>query len=208
MQGSGMTDTSSLQKGLSRYLTTEQRARLASVTVGIAGCGGLGSNCAFMLARSGVRKFVIVDYDTVDFSNLNRQFFFEDQVGGAKVDVCKSNLLRIDSTLDIAVHNKRITPETAEQLFAECDIIIEALDSVDGKKMMAEKYLPDPRLYVSASGMAGWGEPYMQKRQIRDDAVLVGDFTTDIADHPPMAPKVLMAAAMQADVVLTHILGK
>jgi sulfur carrier protein ThiS adenylyltransferase len=203
-----MTINSVLQTGLSRYLTPEQLEKLASVTVGIAGCGGLGSNCAFMLARSGVRNFVIVDDDIVDSSNLNRQFFFEDQIGIAKVEVFKTNVLRIDSTLNITIHNGQITPVTAPQYFADCDIIIEALDSIDGKKMMAEQYLSDARLFVSASGMAGWGEPYMQKRQIRDDAVLVGDFTTDIADHPPMAPKVLMAAAMQADVVLTHILGK
>ncbi|SHI53274.1 sulfur carrier protein ThiS adenylyltransferase ThiF [Halodesulfovibrio aestuarii] len=197
-----------LQAGLARYLTPEQMQKLASVTVGIAGCGGLGSNSAFMLARSGIRNFVIVDYDVVDSSNLNRQFFFEDQLGLSKVEVCRANLLRIDNTLTITTHNARITPHTAPQYFAGCDIILEALDSVDGKKMMAELYLSDSRLFVSASGMAGWGEPYMQKRKIRDDAVLVGDFTTDIADHPPMAPKVLMAAAMQADVVLTHILGK
>ncbi|SIN71126.1 sulfur carrier protein ThiS adenylyltransferase ThiF [Halodesulfovibrio marinisediminis] len=203
-----MTTFSSLQEGLSRYLTPDQLEKLASVTVGIAGCGGLGSNCAFMLARSGVRNFVIVDYDVVDTSNLNRQFFFADQVGMTKVEVGRTNLLRIDSTLNITVHNCQITPTTAPQYFAGCDIIVEALDSIDGKKMMAALYLSDPRLFVSASGMAGWGEPYMQKRKIRDDAVLVGDFTTDIADHPPMAPKVLMAAAMQADVVLTHILGK
>ncbi|OBQ57524.1 sulfur carrier protein ThiS adenylyltransferase ThiF [Halodesulfovibrio spirochaetisodalis] len=203
-----MTGSSTLLKGLSRYLTQEQLAQLASVTIGIAGCGGLGSNCAFMLARSGVRNFVLVDYDTVDFSNLNRQFFFADQAGCSKVEACRTNLLRIDSTLNVTVHDAQVTSETASLLFADCDIIIEALDSVDGKKMMAEKFLADPRLFVSASGMAGWGEPYMQKRQIRDDVVLVGDFTTDIADSPPMAPKVLMAAAMQADVVLTHILGK
>lgn len=203
-----MVAESTLQKGLSRYLSAEQLEKLGAVTVGIAGCGGLGSNCAFMLARSGVRNFVIVDYDVVDASNLNRQFFFEDQLGMEKVRVCKENLLRIDSRLNITVHNDKITAQTALQYFADCSCVIEALDSIEGKKMMAEQFLSDSRLFVSASGMAGWGEPYMKKRQIREDAVLVGDFTTDIADYPPMAPKVLMAAAMQADVVLTHILGK
>ncbi|WP_290924456.1 sulfur carrier protein ThiS adenylyltransferase ThiF [Halodesulfovibrio sp.] len=203
-----MVAESTLQKGLSRYLSAEQLEKLGAVTVGIAGCGGLGSNCAFMLARSGVRNFVIVDYDVVDASNLNRQFFFEDQLGLEKVRVCKENLLRIDSGLNITVHNDKIIAQTALQYFADCSCVIEALDSIEGKKMMAEQFLSDSRLFVSASGMAGWGEPYMKKRQIREDAVLVGDFTTDIADYPPMAPKVLMAAAMQADVVLTHILGK
>lgn len=203
-----MVAESTLQKGLARYLSAEQLKQLGAVTVGIAGCGGLGSNCAFMLARSGVRNFVIVDYDVVDASNLNRQFFFEDQLGMEKVRVCKENLLRIDGGLNITVHNDKITAQTALQYFADCSCVIEALDSIEGKKMMAEQFLSDSRLFVSASGMAGWGEPYMKKRQIREDAVLVGDFTTDIADYPPMAPKVLMAAAMQADVVLTHILGK
>lgn len=202
-----MTTDSLLQQGLSRYLTRDQVDKMASVTVGIAGCGGLGSNCAAILARSGVRRFVIADFDVVDPSNLNRQFFFEDQVGEVKVNVCRENLLRIDSTLEVTVHECRLQESTLKQCFCDCDVLIEALDSVESKKMMAQAFLPDPRFFVSASGMAGWGEPYMQVRTIRDDAVLVGDFTTDIATLPPMAPKVMMAAAMQADAVLKHILG-
>ena len=198
---------SRLQSGLSRYLTSEQMHKLASVKIGIAGCGGLGSNCATMLVRSGVRNLLLVDYDTVDSSNLNRQFYFEEQIGVSKVMSCRENLLRIDSTLNILVHNAQLTETSLREYFVDCDIIIEALDSVEGKKMMAQTFVSDPRFFVSASGMAGWGEPYMKSRTIREDTVLVGDFTTDIAELAPMAPKVTMAAAMQADAVLTHILG-
>lgn len=202
-----MTRDSLLQQGLSRYLTDEQMDKMASVTVGIAGCGGLGSNCAAILARSGVRRFVIADFDVVDSSNLNRQFFFEDQVDKVKVNACRDNLLRIDSTLEVTVHECRLQESMLKECFCDCDVLVEALDSVESKKMMAQAFLSDSRFFVSASGMAGWGEPYMQVRTIRDDTVLVGDFTTDIATLPPMAPKVMMAAAMQADAVLKHILG-
>ncbi|MCG8532916.1 MAG: sulfur carrier protein ThiS adenylyltransferase ThiF [Desulfovibrionales bacterium] len=196
-----------LQKGLSRYMTQTQLDALASVTVGIAGCGGLGSNCAAMLARSGIRNFVLADFDVIEPSNLNRQFFFAEQVGMKKVLACKENLYSIDSSLSVAVRDLTLTEETVRALFAECQIVVEALDSIDGKKMMAQMFLSDERFFVSASGMAGWGEPYMRRRAVRDDAVIVGDFTTDIAQLPPLAPKVTMAAAMQADAVLSYILG-
>ncbi len=82
--------------GLRKYFKEEELARIREVRVGIAGAGGLGSNCAVNLVRCGFSKFVIADYDIVEDSNLNRQFFFNDQIGKSKVEMLKANLLRIN----------------------------------------------------------------------------------------------------------------
>ena len=58
------------------YLTPAERAVLERARIGIAGAGGLGSNCAMHLVRAGVRRLVVADFDVVGESNLNRQFFF------------------------------------------------------------------------------------------------------------------------------------
>lgn len=193
--------------GLRRYLTPEQMEIMAAARVGIAGAGGLGSNCAMLLARCGVRQFVIADHDCVDSSNLNRQFYFPDQAGRAKVAALRDNLLAINPAVCVTMHRAELTPACVRGVFAGCGVVVEALDGVDGKKMMAEAFLGRGAFFVSASGMAGWGGAEMRRRAVRDVAVFVGDFSSDIATMPPMAPRVMMAAAMQADAVLTHLLG-
>ena len=90
-----------LLEGLSRYLGNEELSRLAAPRIGFAGCGGIGSNAALMLARSGVRRFLLVDHDTVDASNLNRQQFMPRDVGRPKAEALRDRLLELDPELDI-----------------------------------------------------------------------------------------------------------
>ncbi|MBQ8126560.1 MAG: ThiF family adenylyltransferase, partial [Kiritimatiellae bacterium] len=97
--------------GANLSLTDGERARLEGARVGIAGAGGLGSNCAQHLVRAGVRKFVIADFDTVAESNLNRQFFFRDQIGRKKVDALAENLRRIEPDLELDCRDVKLTPE-------------------------------------------------------------------------------------------------
>ena len=81
--------------------------KVRSVRVGIAGAGGLGSNCALNLVRVGFEKLTIADFDRVDASNLDRQFYFLDQVGKIKVEALKENLLRINPALELKIVNKK-----------------------------------------------------------------------------------------------------
>ena len=196
---------STLQEGLARYLSPQQRTQLAGVTVGIAGAGGLGSNCAMLLLRSGIRHFVIADYDVLDASNLNRQYYSAAQVGMVKVEALVENLRAIDADVTLHTYCERLTATNLPVLFAPCDIIIEALDDAQMKRTLVETLSDRP--LVCASGMAGWGGPPMHSRTIGSTVTVVGDFTSDIAKAPPMAPRVMMAAAMQADAVLSYILG-
>src|SRR5665647_898985 len=84
------------------------RARLRDATVGIIGLGGLGSNAAMMLARSGIGHFVLADPDQVDESNLARQLYFPDQLGALKTDALAETLLRIDPALDLTMYAQGI----------------------------------------------------------------------------------------------------
>ena len=101
------------------YLTPEERAVLESARVGIAGAGGLGSNCAMHLVRAGVKHLIVVDFDVVNESNLNRQFFFRDQLGQKKVEALKENLLRIDPDADIRAVDAKIDAASVKEIFAK-----------------------------------------------------------------------------------------
>lgn len=198
------------EESLLRYLGEKRLARIQSVTIGIAGAGGLGSNCACNLVRSGFKRFVIGDFDSVEPGNLDRQFFFLDQVGRKKVEALRENLLRINPHLEIRVYAGRIEEENLDQLFAECDIIVEAFDQVQYKRMIVEHYLSTGKFLVSASGLAGWGKSDdLRIRRVRDNFFLVGDFVTEVGeDIPPLSPRVNIVAAKQADIILEYVLGK
>ena len=191
------------------YLKDEERAALESARIGIAGAGGLGSNCAMHLVRAGVRHLTVADFDVVNESNLNRQFFFRDQLGQKKVEALKVNLLRIDPEADIRAVDVRLDAASALELFADCDIVVEAFDVADAKAMLAAALLPRGKRLVTASGLAGWGRSNaMRVKKMGARLVAVGDGETAVgADAAPASPRVGIAAAMQANSVVAMLLG-
>ena len=109
------------------YLTERERRILESARVGIAGAGGLGSNVAMLLVRAGIGKFVIADFDEVNESNLNRQFFFRGQIGEKKVDALARNLRLVEPDLELELHDVRLTSENVAKVFAGCDGVVRNL---------------------------------------------------------------------------------
>jgi len=199
-----------LSKGLKRYWKPENLAALASVRVGIAGAGGLGSNVAMLLVRSGVRRLLVVDHDRVDASNLNRQCYWPEDVGRLKVEALRERLLALEPELLLNVSRETITADTAGLLFQNCAIVVEALDDAGIKAALCASLLAEGVYVVAASGIGGIGgcglEP-MQVRRVGASFVCVGDFVSAVdEDTPPLAPRVMQAAALQADVVLAKVL--
>lgn len=188
----------------------EYRARLAGRRVGIAGAGGLGSNCAVALARAGVGTLVVADFDAVSEDNLDRQAYYLDQVGRPKVEALGENLLRIAPNLRYVGRNLRLDPESALELFAGCDLVVEAFDRAEAKLMLLETLLsrmPGTPV-VGASGIAGFGRVEELAVRRSHPLYLVGDQSSAVApDLPPMAPRVGVAACMEADLVLEILLG-
>ncbi len=183
--------------------------KIQSAKIGIAGAGGLGSNCAFNLVRSGFKNFRIIDFDIIDHSNLNRQFYFEDQVGKNKVEALKENLLRINPALDIDARVERIEKENIRELFEDSDIIVEAFDKAEYKSMLVETFLATGKFIVSASGLVGIGDSdEIKVNRLKKNLIVIGDMTSDSKDNPPISPRVNIAAAKQADVVLEYVVGR
>jgi len=187
------------------------KQRLNDKTVGIAGAGGLGSNCAVALVRCGLGHLVIADYDVVSESNLNRQYYFRDQIGMKKVDALKENLLRINPDLVIEAHDLRITSENVVTLFSACDVIVEAFDLAEMKEMLITSAALDlPHIpLVGGVGLAGHGKVEALRVRRWDNLILCGDGTTEVSeDQPPLAPRVGIVSHMQADVVLSILLNE
>lgn len=186
------------------------KSTLSTKTVGIAGCGGLGSNCAVALARVGIGKLVIVDFDVVNESNLNRQYFFRDQIGQKKITALKETIRRINPRTFVETIEMKLTPETIPAVFASCNVIVEAFDQADQKQMLIETiltYFPQKPL-VLGIGIAGWGKNDLVHYRRSDNLYICGDEISEISDElPPLAPRVGMVANMQADVVLEILLG-
>lgn len=198
------------EQGIARYLGEERLRRLQSVVIGIAGAGGLGSNCAMHLVRCGFKRFVIADHDTVEPSNLNRQSFWGRQVGTYKVHSLAQNMMDVNRDLDLKLYCGKVDGENALELFGGCHAVVECFDEASCKKALVETLLPVGIFLVAASGIAGHGRADdIVTRRMSANFVLVGDMTTECSeDTPPFSPMVGLAAAKQADAVLSHFLER
>ena len=185
------------------------REILRSKIVGIAGCGGLGSNCAVALARIGLGTIVIADFDIVSPDNLNRQYFFLDQTGMKKVAALKDNIARIDPAIRVITHELKLTPDNIPTVFAGCDVIVEAFDVASEKQMLAETVLelfPQIPLVIGI-GLAGWGLNEVIHYRKVGNLHICGDEMTEIGEEqPPLAPRVGIVSNMQANVVTELLL--
>lgn len=198
-----------LDKELLNLLGEENFQKVKRTRIGIAGCGGLGSNCAALLVRSGFRYIKLVDFDVVEYSNLNRQFFFYDQQGEQKVEVLKRNLEKINPDVLVECLIAQLEKDNIKEIFADYTIIVEAFDKAEYKSMIVSELGRDKELIVSASGLCGIGstDDIITKR-MNDNLIMVGDFVTDAETVPPFAPRVSIAAAKQADAILEYVLSQ
>jgi sulfur carrier protein ThiS adenylyltransferase len=188
------------------------KKHLSQFRIGIAGAGGLGSNCAVALARTGVGKLVICDYDVVDQVNLNRQYYFKDQVGMFKTDALKENISNINPDVIVIAYKLELNTKNIPDVFSDCDVIVEAFDRKEMKEMLAEtvlEYMPGIPL-VMGSGLAGWGNTSSLKcRKIDETLYVCGDEVSEVSEElPPMAPRVGIVANLQADAVVEILMKK
>lgn len=185
---------------------------LKRARVGIAGCGGLGSAVAVSMARLNVGRLLLVDYDLVEPSNLNRQQFFVDQIGLPKVEALRDNLERMNPFIIVETRELRLTRENLSEVFSGCMVLAECFDNPEMKREMTlavRRQMPGTPL-VTVSGIAGHGPSQeIGVRRVFDDVYLVGDHVS--AARPGqglLAPRVAVAAGHQANVILRLLLGK
>ena len=198
-------------KALEERHGKELHRAFSSATVAICGLGGLGSNIAISLARAGVGRLILCDFDRVDITNLHRQQYKADQIGMYKTVALAENLKELAPYVSVEIHTERITEDNALTLLRSADIICEAFDDAECKAMLTNTVLselPDKYL-VAASGMAGMGVTNSIKtRRITSRFYLCGDETSEVSDGIGLvAPRVALCAAHEAHTVL-RILAK
>ncbi len=183
--------------------------KLKGTCIGIAGCGGLGSNCAIALARAGVGHLVIADFDVVTAENLDRQYYFLDQVGEKKVLALRENIRKAAPSIKVEAHELRLGPDEVVRIFKDCQVIVEAVDRADMKLMIIEtvtERFPD-KFIIAGSGLAGYGGNNDLRTRRLGNLFICGDETSEVSEEmPPLAPRVGIVAGMQANQVLEIVL--
>lgn len=188
------------------------RKQFASYSVAICGLGGLGSNVAVMLARAGVKKLHLLDFDQVEVSNLNRQQYMPSQLGMAKTEALRDILLNIRPDLELKIDTVRITENNLCELLKNEEIICEAFDDAEAKAMLVNgimEHFPEKYL-VAGSGMAGMGSANdIRTRKITSRFYLCGDEVSEVEDIPEMiSSRVMVCAAHQAHMILRIMAGE
>ncbi len=186
--------------------------KFKKTVVGIAGLGGLGSTAAIALARVGIGKLVLVDFDVIEPSNLNRQQYYIRHIGMYKVDAIKEIIGEINPYVAIDTHSTKVDENNVGMLFKDADILVEAFDTTDAKRMLIESFHKccPTRPIVSASGLAGYYSSNLIKvRKVTPYLYIVGDeeYSTETGIGL-MAPRVGIAANMQANTVLRIIMNQ
>jgi sulfur carrier protein ThiS adenylyltransferase len=188
----------------------EVNGKLNRASVGIAGAGGLGSNVAMALARAGVGHLLIVDFDRVEGSNLNRQYYFKDQIGEYKVEAIRENIERAVTTCHVELLNKILKKGTMHEPFTDVDVVVEALDSARSKADFIEDVLTNlpGKPLVGASGVAGYGGGERIRLERFGDLYLVQDHEARSSDEDVLlSPKVGLFAHYQSNIVLELLMG-
>ena len=186
------------------------KEKIKHAVIGIAGCGGLGSNVAIALARIGVKKLVITDFDKVEPSNLNRQQFFISDIGKNKTDALASFIKKINPFVLVEKHLTKLSLKNIFEIYDECPIIIEAFDKVSEKSMIVEAF-GDKRFrnkfLITASGLAGYASSNLIKtNRLSKNIFLCGDNKNEgNIKNGLMAPRVIIAAGHQANMAVSLI---
>ena len=187
------------------------KKKLKKSSVGIAGAGGLGSNVAVSLARAGIGRLVIVDFDYVEESNLSRQYYFRDQIGMVKVEALQKTINRINESVKVDIFSYRLRKDTMDKPFHNVDVIVEALDSANIKTIFIEEVMQKlPNIpVVGCSGVAGYGcSDRIASKKLGELYMVYDEKAKDCNNDVLMAPRVILMANWQANIVLEILLGE
>ena len=200
------------QAALAERHGTDLQKSFSTARVAVCGLGGLGSNIAIALARAGVGKLILIDFDKVDISNLHRQQYKANQVGKYKTEALAENLLEVNPYIRLETITTWLDEANCTELLSKADIVCEAFDVPEAKAMLADTVLEKlPECFlIAASGMAGMGSPNaIRTRRIAKRFYLCGDETSEVSENNSLfAPRVMLCAAHQAQTALRILAGE
>lgn len=159
---------------------------LKKACVAVCGLGGLGSTAAVSLARAGIGRLKLIDFDVVEPSNLNRQQFFVDQIGMKKTDAMQEILKRVNPYIEVESIDVYLDRENIGSLFNDCDVVLECFDKAENKVMLIEEFskIYKDKFLIGSSGVAGFYDTdLIKKKTIGKNILIVGDFENEAGFH-------------------------
>ena len=197
------------ESGLLKYIDKDFLKFIQSLNIGIAGLGGLGSNILNSMARTGFNKFTICDFDKVEASNLNRQYYNIEDIGLYKSDAIIKNINKINKNIEFTSYNQKLDETNMNKIFDNCHIIFEAFDNPISKKELFTSFHKEKnKIIIFGSGMAGFNiiDNNIKIKKIKENIYMIGDLETNVSnDTPPLAPKVIAVASTMAAVAFEII---
>ena len=201
-----------MYKALAERHGADLQKKISSARVAVCGLGGLGSNIAIALARAGVGRLHIMDFDRVDISNLNRQQYSAEQVGMYKTTAMTENLKVINPYCKVIPELIKLDEKNIPEILKDDDIICEAFDNPEAKAVLVNSILENfPEKYiVGGSGMAGLGSANtITTRRVMKNFYLCGDGLSEVSDRTGLfASRVMVCAGHQANMILRIIAGE
>ncbi|CUU74119.1 thiamine biosynthesis protein ThiF [Campylobacter hyointestinalis] len=203
-----MPSLESLEEMMSSRNSPEVTKALKQAKVGIAGLGGLGSSVAIALGRVGTRYLKLVDFDTVDPSNLNRQQYFIKDIGRFKTEALCETMGLINPFVKVEFETIKLDETNVNDVFKNCDVVCECFDNPTSKAMLINS-LKNKEI-VAASGMAGYGRSEEIKTlKLAKNLYICGDLVSAASiGNGLMAPRVGICAMHQANKVLEILINK
>lgn len=172
--------------------------------IGIAGVGGIGSNVAMHLVRSGITNLKFGDFDKIEKSNLNRQFYFEEQIGEYKAQALLKNLTKI-SQGNYEYQVIKFDESNIKEFFKDCDILVEGFDKKECKQLFMEELYDGKRLLITVSGIGGLDSSDIQVIKRMKNLYIVGDMKSDIAEYKTYSHKVNIVASKISEIILKEL---
>lgn len=192
--------------------TPKLHDKLKKASVAVCGLGGLGSHIAINLARSGVGRLHLIDFDVVEPSNLNRQAYMVEDLGKFKAEALKDQIAKINPFIEVFAQVLKIEKENIAALFINDDIVCEAFDSAQYKALLAQNFHQHypQKILICASGLAGYGDSNsIQTRKIAKNFYVCGDLKNEAkVGNGLMAPRVNICAGHQANLVLELLVSE
>lgn len=205
-----MVTEKELFEALASRHTVEGQKKISRASVAICGLGGLGSNVAIHLARCGVGRLHLLDFDRVDLPNINRQQYSLDQIGTPKAEALRDELRDFAPYINIVTDQVKLTPENIPELLKDDEYIVEAFDKADQKAMLCNVVLEElpEAVLIAGSGMAGYGKSNeIQTRRVSSRFYICGDGETGLEQAGTLfSPRVAICAAHQANLVIQLIM--
>lgn len=183
---------------------------LKKACVAVCGLGGLGSTAVISLARAGIGKIKLIDFDVVEPSNLNRQHFFIEQIGMKKVDAMQEILKKVNPYISVESIDMYIDRENINGLFDDCDVVLECFDKAESKVMLIEEFnrIYKDKYLIGASGVAGFFDTgLIKKKTIGKNILIVGDFENEAGFHKGLtSTRAGTAGNIQANEAVRYLL--